>query len=87
MGLQNGLNVCKGALTKNLRHAYRILAIKGVGGGGGGGGGGGDLSESIKKGKFVTKTFFSDNVEWSSKNLWKMISAHVKANIKQGIKQ
>ena len=38
MGLQNGLNVCKGALTKNLRHAYRILAIKGVGGGGGFGG-------------------------------------------------
>ena len=58
MGLQNGLNVCKGALTKNLRHAYRILAIKGVGGGVVG-----DLSESIKKGKFVTKTFFSDNVE------------------------
>ena len=52
MGIQNGLNVCKGALTKNLRHAYRILAIKGVGGGGG------DLSESIKKGKFLTKTFF-----------------------------
>ena len=24
--------------------------------------------------------FFSDNVEWSSKNLWKMISADVKAN-------
>ena len=36
------------------------------GGGGGGGGGGGvgrGLSESIKKGKFVTKIFFSDNVE------------------------
>ena len=58
MGLQNGLNVCKGALTKNLRHAYRILAIKGVGGGGGGG-----WRKNIKKKKFVTKTFFSDNVE------------------------
>ena len=29
------------------------------------------------------KTFLSDNVEWSSKNLWKMISADVKANKKQ----
>ena len=25
----------------------------------------------------------NDNVEWSSKNLWKMMSANVKANIKQ----
>ena len=25
------------------------------------------LSESVKKGKFVTKIFLSDNVEWSSK--------------------
>ena len=24
-----------------------------------------------------------DNVEWSSKKLWKMISAEVKANVKQ----
>ena len=31
-------------------------------GGGGAGGGGGGLSESVKKGKFVTKIFFSDNV-------------------------
>ena len=38
------------------------------------------VRESIKKGKFVTKISFSDNVEWSSKNLWKMISADVKAN-------
>ena len=30
--------------------------------GGGRGGGGGGLSESVKKGKFVTKIFFSDNV-------------------------
>ena len=29
----------------------------------------GELSESIKKGKFVTDLFFSDNVERSSKNL------------------
>ena len=40
------------------------------------------LSEFVKKGKFVTKFFFSDmycNVDWISKNLWKMISADVKA--------
>ena len=29
------------------------------------------------------KIFFSDNVEWSSKNVWKMMPADVKANIKQ----
>ena len=34
-----------------------------VGGGGGWGAGGGGLSESVKKGKFVTKIFFSDNTE------------------------
>ena len=46
-----------------------------------GGGGGGRLSESVEKGKLLmTKIFFSDNVEWSSKNLSKMISADVKAN-------
>ena len=28
----------------------------------------------------LIKKLFSDNVEWSSKNLWKMISADVKAN-------
>ena len=28
----------------------------------------------------MTKIFFSDIVEWSSKTLWKMISADVKAN-------
>ena len=39
--------------------------------------------ESVKKGKCVTKIFFSDNVEWSSKNLRKMMSSDVKANIKQ----
>ena len=27
------------------------------------------------------KIFFLDNVEWSSKNLWNMMSANVKANI------
>ena len=43
------------------------MAIEGVWG----------LSESIKKGKFVTKILFSD-VVWSSKNYWKMISADVK---------
>ena len=45
----------------------------GVGGAAGGG------SEFVKKRKFVTKSLFSGNVEWSSKNLWKMISADVKA--------
>ena len=39
------------------------------------------LSESVKNGKFVTKIFFSDYVEWSSKNMLK-ISADVKANKK-----
>ena len=37
-------------------------------------------SESVKRGKFVTKIFFSDNNELSSENLWKMISADVKAD-------
>ena len=41
--------------------------------------GGGGGSEFVKKRKFVTKSLFSGNVEWSSKNLWKMISADVKA--------
>ena len=41
------------------------------------------LSEFVKKGKFETKIFFSDNDEWSSNNLWKIMSADVKANIKQ----
>ena len=43
----------------------------------------GDLIEFIKKRKFMTKIFFSDNVEENSKNLWKMMSADVKANMKQ----
>ena len=63
----------KGALTKNFCHAKRILAVKEVG-----------LSESIKEGKFVTKIFFSYNVEWSWKWVkWKMMSADMKADIKQ----
>ena len=36
----------------------------------------------LKK-KICEKDIFSDNVEWSSKNLWKMICAGVKANNKQ----
>ena len=28
----------------------------------------------------MAKIFFTDNIEWSSKNLWKMKSADVKAN-------
>ena len=35
------------------------------------------------KGNFVTKVFFSDNVESSYKNLLEMISPDVKANLKQ----
>ena len=46
---------------------------------------GSSLSESVKKEKFVT-IFFSDNVEWSSKTLWKNIYYDVKANLKQDIK-
>ena len=43
----------------------------------------GGLSEYVKKAKLMTKIFFPDNVEWISKNWWKMISADVKANTKQ----
>ena len=43
------------------------MALKGVG-----------VSEFVKKRKFVPKIYFSDNVEWSSKSFWKMISAGVK---------
>ena len=60
----------KGASTKNFCHAEQILAVKEVGG----------LSQSVKKVKFATKTFFSDNVEGSSKNLSEIISTNVKAN-------
>ena len=28
----------------------------------------------------MMKVFFSDNVEWSSESLWKMVSADVKTN-------
>ena len=51
--------------------------LRGCGGGG---------SESIKKGKLLTKRFVSDNVDCSSKNLWKIMFADVKAKIKQEIK-
>ena len=37
------------------------------------------LSESVIKGKFLIKIFFSVNVEWSSIKLWEMTSADVKA--------
>ena len=65
------ISISSGALTKNFCHDKRILAIEGEGEGGGG-----DLSES----KICDENLFSDNVEWSSKDLWKMISADVKAN-------
>ena len=48
-----------------------------------GGGGGGGLSESVKEKKFVMKIFFSDNVKWSSKMLWKKIFTDVKINVTQ----
>ena len=38
------------------------------------------LSDPIKKGKYGTKIFLSDNAEWSLKSLWKMISVNVKVN-------
>ena len=44
---------------------------------------GGLSDESVKKGKFVMKIFFSDNVKWNSKNLWNMMSVDVKTSIKQ----
>ena len=49
--------------------------------------GGGGLVNPLKKGNSWQKKFFfffSDNVEWSStKNLWKVISADVKAKKNQ----
>ena len=38
------------------------------------------LVNLLKKENSWRKSFFQINVEWSSKNLWKMISADVKAN-------
>ena len=80
----------RGSIDKNFHHANRILVVTEVGGGGGGegiGGWGGErwwcLSESVKKGKIRDKNHFSNNAEWSSKKLWKMISDDVKANAKQ----
>ena len=45
----------------------------------------GSFNESVKKEKFVARIFSTDNAEWSFQNLWKMISADVKAhkNIKK----
>ena len=37
----------------------------------------------LKKKNIRDEIFFWDNIEWSCKNLWKIISADVKANIKQ----
>ena len=45
--------------------------------------GGGGLSESVKKRKFVTKVFCTDNIEWSSKNLWKVVFDDVKAKVQE----
>ena len=48
----------------------------------GGGAGGHALSEFVKN-KICYKNLFSDNAEWSFKNLWKMMTADVKANKEQ----
>ena len=37
----------------------------------------------LKKEKLWWKSFFSDDVEWSPKNMWKVMPADVKANKKQ----
>ena len=52
-------------------------------GGGGGGWGDGIWVNPLKKENSRQISFFSDNVVWSSKNYWKMISADVKSNIKE----
>ena len=42
----------------------------------------------LKKVKIVAKIFFSDNVEWSLRNFWKIVSSDVKPNVKlQEIKE
>ena len=38
----------------------------------------GCLSKSVKKGKFMTETFYSNIVKWSSKNFRNVIPADVK---------
>ena len=40
----------------------------------------------LKKENLREKSF-SDNVEWSSKKLWKMISTKIKTDVKQEIKE
>ena len=42
--------------------------------------GGGGWVNPLKKNNLGRKSFISDNVEWSSKNVWKMISADIKVN-------
>ena len=68
MGKNSSLWTKFDPLTTNILWNYfsNLYNIKFVG-----------LSESVKKKKFVTKIFFTDNIEWSSKN---NRSADVKAN-------
>ena len=47
----------------------------------------GSLDESVKKGKFVTKIFFQVIIAQVLKSGKKMISADVKAYVKQEIKE
>ena len=51
----------EGASTKKLS-SHLADGVDG-GRGRGGGGGGGGLSESVKKRKYLMKTFFADNIE------------------------
>ena len=55
-------NVLREHRQKTFVMLNRIWSLR-WGWGEGGTGGGGCLSESVKKGKFVKKIFFSDNVE------------------------
>ena len=65
----------KGTSTKTFVKLSALWLLKG--------GGWGFQWISVKEGKFVTKIFLADNFEWSSKNLWKMMSADVTTSIKQ----
>ena len=46
----------------------------------------GESENALEKGNLRQKSF-SDNIEWSSKKLSKMISTDIKTNLKQEIKE
>ena len=60
--------ICNDRATKNLCHTSQILIVKGIEEWGEG------SSESIRKRKLMTKIFFKENVEGSSKNFSNIIS-------------